>query len=93
MPRTYAQKIENAIKSIVLKQSNLFESLNFRYFGPVDGHDVLHLAEVLKDMKDIPGPKLLHVITQKGKGFCQGRREPNRLSLTGKIQYAYRRNH
>jgi len=69
--RSYAQKIENAIKSIVLKQSNLFESLNFRYFGPVDGHDVLHLAEILKDMKDIPGPKLLHVITQKGKGFAR----------------------
>jgi len=69
--RSYAQKIENAIKSIVLKQSNLFESLNFRYFGPVDGHDVLHLAEVLRDMKDIPGPKLLHVITQKGKGFAK----------------------
>ncbi len=55
----------------MLKQSNLFESLNFRYFGPVDGHDVLHLAEVLKDMKEIPGPKLLHVITQKGKGFAK----------------------
>ncbi|MEZ5071203.1 MAG: 1-deoxy-D-xylulose-5-phosphate synthase [Bacteroidales bacterium] len=67
--RHYAQKIENAIKSIVLKQSNLFESLNFRYFGPVDGHDVLHLTHVLRDMKDIPGPKLLHIITQKGKGF------------------------
>lgn len=69
--RVYAQKIENAIKSIVLKQSNLFESMNFRYFGPVDGHDVLHLSDVLRDMKDIPGPKLLHVITQKGKGFAK----------------------
>jgi 1-deoxy-D-xylulose-5-phosphate synthase len=69
--RNYAQKIENAIKSILLKQSNLFESLNFRYFGPVDGHDVLHLTEILRDMKDIPGPKLLHVITQKGKGFAR----------------------
>jgi len=69
--RDYAQKIENAVKSIVLKQSNLFESLNFRYFGPVDGHDVLHLSDVLRDMKDIPGPKLLHVITQKGKGFAK----------------------
>jgi len=69
--RSYAQKIENAIKSIVLKQSNLFESLNFRYFGPVDGHDVHHLTEVLEGMKDIPGPKLLHVITQKGKGFAK----------------------
>jgi len=67
--RQYFQKLENAIKSIVLKQSNLFESLNFRYFGPVDGHDVAHLAIVLEDIKKIPGPKILHVITKKGKGF------------------------
>ncbi len=69
--RRYAQKIENALKSMMLKQSNLFESLNFRYFGPVDGHDVVHLTRVLNDLKDIRGPKLLHVITVKGKGFPQ----------------------
>jgi 1-deoxy-D-xylulose-5-phosphate synthase len=62
-------KVEGAIKSAVLKQSNLFESLNLRYFGPVDGHDVNHLAEILKDLKDIPGPKILHCITVKGKGY------------------------
>ncbi len=67
--RQYFQKIENAIKSIILKQSNLFESMNFRYFGPVDGHDVIHLSSVLSDIKEIPGPKLLHVLTKKGKGF------------------------
>ncbi len=67
----YAQKIENAVKSVFLKQSNLFESLNFRYFGPVDGHDVIHLTQVLEDLKHIPGPKLLHCITTKGKGFKQ----------------------
>jgi 1-deoxy-D-xylulose-5-phosphate synthase len=67
--RQYVQKIENAMKSIVLKQSNLFESLNFRYFGPVDGHDVVHLSGILADLKEIPGPKLLHVLTKKGKGF------------------------
>lgn len=67
----YAQKIENALKSLMLKQSNLFESLNFRYFGPVDGHDVIHLTKVLEDLKKIQGPKLLHVITTKGKGFRQ----------------------
>ena len=83
--RSYAQKIENAIKSIVLKQSNLFESLNFRYFGPVDGHDVLHLAEVLKDMKDIPGPKLLHVITQKGKGFAKAEENQTAYHSPGKF--------
>tara|TARA_R110001592_G_scaffold16011_3_gene68623 strand:- start:3943 stop:5877 length:1935 start_codon:yes stop_codon:yes gene_type:complete len=63
------QKIENGIKSTLLKQSNLFESLNFRYFGPVDGHDVNYLAKVLADLKDIPGPKILHCITEKGKGY------------------------
>lgn len=65
------QKIENGIKSIILKQSNLFEALNMRYFGPVDGHDVVHLTKVLKDLKNIQGPKLLHCITTKGKGFKQ----------------------
>src|SRR5690554_5050325 len=63
------QKVENGLKSAMLKQSNLFESLNFRYFGPIDGHDVTHLVEVLKDLKDIPGPKILHVLTTKGKGY------------------------
>jgi len=67
--RSIVQKIENAIKSAVLKQSNLFESLNFRYFGPVDGHDVTRLVQVMKDLKEIPGPKLLHVLTVKGKGY------------------------
>lgn len=64
-----AQKVENAIKGSLLKQSNLFESLNFRYFGPVDGHDVNHLTQVLRDLKDIPGPKILHCLTVKGKGY------------------------
>jgi 1-deoxy-D-xylulose-5-phosphate synthase len=83
--RHYAQKIENAIKSILLKQSNLFESFNFRYFGPVDGHDVLHLTEVLKDMKEIPGPKLLHVITQKGKGFARAEENQTQFHAPGKF--------
>lgn len=65
----YAQKIENAVKMAILKQSNLFESLNFRYFGPVDGHDLTHLVKLLEDLKSIKGPKLLHIKTQKGKGF------------------------
>jgi len=64
-----ASKMENAIKSSLLKNSNLFESLKFRYFGPVDGHDVERLAKVMADLKDIPGPKLLHVLTLKGKGY------------------------
>jgi len=62
-------KVENGIKATLLSQSNLFESLNLRYFGPVDGHDVDHLVAVLKDLKDIKGPKILHCVTVKGKGY------------------------
>lgn len=62
-------KIENGIKSTLLSQSNLFESLNLRYFGPVDGHDVNHLVSVLRDLKTIKGPKILHCVTVKGKGY------------------------
>lgn len=64
-----ASKIENGIKGGLLKQSNLFESLNLRYFGPVDGHDVNHMVQVLNDLKNIQGPKILHVLTTKGKGY------------------------
>lgn len=63
-------KVENGIKSTLLSQSNLFESLNLRYFGPVDGHDVDHLVHVLHDLKNIKGPKLLHCVTIKGKGYA-----------------------
>ncbi|WP_320020114.1 1-deoxy-D-xylulose-5-phosphate synthase [Labilibaculum manganireducens] len=63
------QKVEQGIKTILLKQSNIFEAFNFRYFGPVDGHDVNHMVKVLSDLQKISGPKLLHVITKKGKGF------------------------
>jgi 1-deoxy-D-xylulose-5-phosphate synthase len=62
-------KIENGIKATLLSQSNLFESLHLRYFGPVDGHDVDHLVAVLNDLKKIKGPKILHCVTTKGKGF------------------------
>ncbi|HEY8935151.1 MAG TPA: 1-deoxy-D-xylulose-5-phosphate synthase [Cyclobacteriaceae bacterium] len=62
-------KVETGIKSTLLSQSNIFESLNLRYFGPVDGHDVNHLVTVLNDLKNIPGPKILHCITMKGKGY------------------------
>jgi 1-deoxy-D-xylulose-5-phosphate synthase len=67
--RRLVQKTEMALKSMLLKQSNLFEGLGFRYFGPVDGHDVVYLTEVLTSLRSIPGPKLLHVVTKKGKGF------------------------
>ncbi|MEA1874462.1 MAG: 1-deoxy-D-xylulose-5-phosphate synthase [Bacteroidota bacterium] len=69
------QKINNGLKSIVMKQSNLFESLNIRYFGPVDGHDVVYLTKILEDLSKIKGPKLLHVQTQKGKGFAAAEKD------------------
>ena len=64
-----ASKIEAGLKGVVSKSSNLFEALGLRYFGPIDGHNVLKLAETLKGLNDIPGPKLLHIKTVKGKGF------------------------
>jgi 1-deoxy-D-xylulose-5-phosphate synthase len=67
--RTLASQLEAGLKSTILDRSNLFEGMNFRYFGPIDGHDVMHLTNVLNDLKRIPGPKLLHCITVKGKGF------------------------
>ena len=67
--RRMIQSIGNALKQGFLQQSNLFESLHFRYFGPVDGHDVGQLTRVLQDLKEIKGPKLLHVLTVKGKGY------------------------
>lgn len=62
-------KVEHGIKATLLSQSNFFESLNLRYFGPVDGHDVDHLVHVLNDLREIKGPKLLHCVTVKGKGY------------------------
>ena len=67
--RDFLVKVEKGIKYVVMKRSNLFSGFGFRYFGPVDGHDVVHLSELLSEMKNIKGPKLLHVITKKGKGY------------------------
>ncbi len=67
--QSVVSKISTALKGSILKQSNFFESLNFRYFGPIDGHDVIGLAKVMEDLKDIPGPKILHIITKKGGGY------------------------
>ena len=64
------QKIEHSVKGFVTGSSNLFESLNLRYFGPVDGHDLTHLIRLLQDIKDLPGPKILHCLTVKGKGYA-----------------------
>ncbi len=69
------QKVNNGLKSIVMKQSNMFESLKIRYFGPVDGHDVVYLTKILEDLKKIRGPKVLHIQTQKGKGFAAAEKD------------------
>ncbi len=83
--RILASQIEGSIKGTVLAKSNLFESMKFRYFGPIDGHDVLHLVKVLQDMKRIPGPKLLHCITVKGKGFPKAEENQTTFHAPGKF--------
>jgi 1-deoxy-D-xylulose-5-phosphate synthase len=78
-------KIENGLKATLLKQSNLFESLNLRYFGPIDGHDIDNLTTVLNDLKDIPGPKILHCITTKGKGYSLAEKDQTLWHAPGKF--------
>lgn len=67
--RDMASKLEASIKGMLTKSSNLFEALNLRYFGPIDGHNITKLVDTLSDLKKIPGPKLLHILTVKGKGY------------------------
>lgn len=80
-----ASKLDSTLKSFVLQQSNLFESLNLRYFGPVDGHDVDHMVHVLNDLKNIPGPKILHCITTKGKGYALAEKDQTKWHAPGKF--------
>lgn len=68
--REVASKLEHSIKGFINKSSNLFEALKLRYFGPIDGHNITKLVDTLKDLRDIPGPKLLHILTVKGKGYA-----------------------
>jgi 1-deoxy-D-xylulose-5-phosphate synthase len=83
--REIVAHVENSVKSMLLSHSNLFESLNLRYFGPVDGHDVNHLVHIFKDLKDIPGPKILHCVTVKGKGFLQAEKDQTKWHAPGKF--------
>ncbi len=73
--RRFIQNVGNGLKHGFLQQSNLFEGLHFRYFGPVDGHDVQQLVRVIRDLKRLPGPKLLHVLTVKGKGYAPAEKD------------------
>ena len=83
--RGIAKTIEKSLKSFVLDNSNLFEALNLRYFGPIDGHDINHLVKTLNDLKKIPGPKLLHCITKKGKGYTLAEKHQTKWHATGKF--------
>jgi len=67
--RAIVKQLGNAVKTTLLKSGNFFEAFNLRYFGPVDGNDVIRLVKLFKDINDIKGPKLLHIHTIKGKGF------------------------
>ena len=78
-----ASKVESGVKAALMKQSNLFESLKFRYFGPIDGHDINHLTSVLKDLRQIPGPKILHCLTVKGKGFALAEKDQTKWHAPG----------
>jgi len=81
--RDMASKLEASIKGLVTKSSNLFEALNLRYFGPIDGHNITKLVDTLKDLKNIPGPKLLHIITVKGKGYALAEKDQTKWHAPG----------
>ncbi len=81
--RAIVKQLGGAIKGTLLTRSNLFEALGLRYFGPVDGHDVVRLTRLLRDLSRIPGPKLLHVITKKGKGLEKAEQDPTTYHAPG----------
>lgn len=83
--REIVSRIEDGLKATLLQQSNLFEALNLRYFGPIDGHDIDHLVEVLSDLRDIPGPKILHCVTVKGKGYTLAEKDQTKWHAPGKF--------
>jgi len=91
--RDMASKLEAGMKGMVSKSSNLFEALNLRYFGPIDGHNITKLVDTLKDLRQIPGPKLLHIVTVKGKGYDLAEKDQTKWhapglfdKVTGEIQ-------
>ncbi len=91
--RDMASKMEAGLKGMMSKRSNLFEALNLRYFGPIDGHNITKLVDTLKDLREIPGPKILHIITTKGKGYDLAEKDQTKWhapglfdKITGEIQ-------
>jgi 1-deoxy-D-xylulose-5-phosphate synthase len=81
--RDMASKLDASIKGMISKSSNLFEALNLRYFGPIDGHNITKLVDTLKDLRKIPGPKLLHIITVKGKGYALAEKDQTKWHAPG----------
>lgn len=78
-------RLGNSLKSLAAQQQNIFEGMNIRYFGPVDGHDVKNIARILRDIKDLQGPKILHLHTTKGKGFAPAEKDPGIWHAPGKF--------
>ena len=81
--RDMASKLEAGIKGMLSKSSNLFEALNLRYFGPIDGHNITKLTDTLKDLRSIPGPKILHIHTIKGKGYALAEKDQTKWHAPG----------
>ncbi len=81
--REMASKMELSLKGMISKSSNLFESLKIRYFGPIDGHNITKLVDTLQDLKNIPGPKLLHIVTVKGKGYSLAEKDQTKWHAPG----------
>ena len=77
-------RFNNSLKALLNNQQNIFEGFNIRYFGPIDGHDVIELVNTLRQIKDMKGPKLLHLHTIKGKGFKPAEKNPTVFHAPGK---------
>lgn len=81
--RAMAHKLTEGVKGMISSSANLFESLKLRYFGPIDGHNIAKLVDTLKDLREIPGPKILHVITTKGKGYALAEKDQTKWHAPG----------
>ncbi len=81
--RAMGHKLVEGLKGMVSSSANLFEALKLRYFGPIDGHNVAKLVDTLKDLRDIPGPKILHIITTKGKGYALAEKDQTKWHAPG----------
>lgn len=81
--REMASKLEASLKGVVNKSANLFEALKLRYFGPIDGHNITKLVDTLTDLRNIPGPKILHIHTVKGKGYALAEKDQTKWHAPG----------